>query len=179
MKHCLSFLLVWAGLSFAPYFSNAQGSLVDLDAKNGFRDAVFGSLFSSFKGMSSVDPPNEKSDWRHFERKSDTKMLGDIPLDYITYLFYKGYLYQVGMQTKGHFNEIFDTITQAYGKHTETHTLPDEKDYIWYYWKGAKAKVIITKGPEYINLVFQTSTPDTDFDKADAEVRMQKRLKGL
>ena len=164
-----------------PISSFAQGSLVDLDAKNGFRNVEFGALRSSFQDLVSTDAdPNEKSDWKNYERRSDDKTLGDIPLDYISYKFYKNYLIQVSLQSKGHFDELFETITQAYGKHNETlKSTYNNFEYTDYYWKGAKVTIRLLKGPDYMSLDFRTNTDTDYFDRIDNQIKMQKRLKGL
>ena len=164
-----------------PISSFAQGSLADLDAKNGFRNVKLGAFRSSFQDLISTDAdPNEKSDWKNYERRSDDKTLGDIPLDYISYKFYKDYLIQISLQSKGHFKELFETITQAYGEHSEIKkNIYNNFEYISYYWKGTNVTIRLLKGPEYINLEFGTNTDTDYFDKIDNQIKMQKRLNGL
>ena len=181
MSYVILFLLFLVGLLVLPLQSFAQGSLTDLDAKNGFRNVKFGVLRSTFKDLVSTDAdPNEKSDWKNYERRSDSKTLGDIPLDYISYKFYKNYLIQISLQSKGHFEEIFETITQAYGKHSEIKKFTyNDFEYTEYYWKGAKATIRLLRGPEYMSLEFRTNTDTDYFDRIDNQIKMQKRLKGL
>lgn len=181
MRHITFLFLSLAGLFILPLNSFAQGSLIDLDTKNGFRNVKFGVLRSSLQDMVSTDAdPNEKSDYKNYERRSDDKTLGDIPLDYISYKFYKNYLIQISLQSKGHFKELFETITQAYGEHSEIKkNIYNNFEYINYYWKGSNVTIRLLKGPEYMNLEFSTNTDTDYFDKIDNQIKMQERLNGL
>ena len=101
-------------------------------------------------------------------------------MDYISYKFYKNYLIQISLQSKGHFEEIFETITQAYGEYSEIKkSTYNNFEYIDYYWEGAKATIRLLRGPEYMSLEFRTNTDTDYFDRIDNQIKIQKRLKGL
>jgi hypothetical protein len=158
----------------------AQGSTKDLDEKNGFRDAKFGAHFSSFRNMVYSDYPNKKDESYWFSRTTDTLALGDIPLSYITYLFYKSRLIRVGSESEGHFKEIYDTLTEAYGKYTKTDSSRYE-GYLYhrYYWQGNKVELQVTKGPKAIGIRIASLVQEAEIDKADALAKKKKRLGAL
>ena len=116
MKLFYTLLLSLTGLLLSSH-SVAQGSLAALDAKNGFKDAKLGTALTQFKGI----VPYKGDKLGSMVRPSDAKRIGDIPLKYIKYNFYKGKLASILVMVDIDYkDEILATLTNAYGRGIES-----------------------------------------------------------
>lgn len=85
-------LALLLGVSIAT--ANAQ-SITDLDAKNGFRDVVFGNALSSYPDMKLF---NGGQAIKYYKRESDRLFIGEARLSEIKYGFYNGRLVDVTIE---------------------------------------------------------------------------------
>ena len=113
MKHFFSFFIFFLLLSSCRF-----GQTIDaLDAKNGFRDAKFGTPFSEFNGL--IASPYSTSDNvnTHYIRASENKMLGEVPLFYVEYNFLYGKLRNIDFVVKGATNQqiVVRGLKEAFG----------------------------------------------------------------
>ena len=116
MKLFYTLLLSLAGLLISSH-SIAQGSLAALDAKNGFKDAKLGTARTQFKGL----VPYKGDKLGSMVRPSDVKRIGDIPLKYIKYNFYKGKLASILVIADISYKDaIISTLKVGYGPGVES-----------------------------------------------------------
>lgn len=120
--------LVFALLIINYISARAQGSIDALETRKGFRDAKVGMPFSAFKGMNLVKPSEfsvsfDKANHypieyiKEYERISDSKRLGSVPLRHIYYKFYQRRLYSIVVIADGQYESSFFRIFQtAYGE---------------------------------------------------------------
>jgi hypothetical protein len=69
-----------------------------LDKKNGFRDVAFGADIATLTGFVGHDSPG---DTKLYSRPTDELRVGTATLSSIRYIFYKGQLCNVVLETKG------------------------------------------------------------------------------
>ena len=145
MKSFYTLLLSLASLLTSTY-SVAQGSLAALEKKHGFRDAKVGMPFASFditpiKHYGEFHP----GDYHIYYRLRDSKMLGDIPLAWIKYHFYKGYLKQISiLASYADKDAIIETLQTLYG--------PGEKTLNSYrLWESANVGLLVHQAFEYVD----------------------------
>lgn len=132
----------------------AQNISKSLDAKNGFRDAKFGMLLSSFKNLYQTESQkhfsNNNDGYVYYSRSSDALNIGDIKLNSIEYTFYKNRLNKITIHSDLK-NDIslFDTFVQVYGKgkpikdgfeYSMKMSMSDNKA-LGYTWQGASVQM--------------------------------------
>lgn len=116
---------------FAALSGNGQ-NIKALDAKYGFRDAIFETPKTAFKNLVDAD-----KNW--FTSSKENLTLGNYKLYEVGYKFYKGQLQMIQIRTKGLVNSagVLKIFQTAYGLGYQ------EKKYIEkYVWKGEKVQMI-------------------------------------
>ncbi|MBC8084112.1 MAG: hypothetical protein H7Z21_12960 [Hymenobacter sp.] len=110
MKHLLLLCLLLLAIPSRAQFANA------LDAKNGFRDAVFGASVETLPGATPLG--QGEGDTQCYSRATDELKIGDAQLSDISYCYYKGRLYSVTLATAGAANSraLRDALEAAYGR---------------------------------------------------------------
>lgn len=97
MARLVSILLT---LRLASAVAGGAGSLAALEADNGLRDAQLGAPLDGFSGLELVLRDDEART-ETYVRAGDELRLGGATLDTITYAFYLGRLYSIGVTAEG------------------------------------------------------------------------------
>jgi len=176
-------------------FSFGQ-NLKALDDKNGFREAKFGVSPSSFKNLEQVkttpiiglDPEKSKNVDRtklypvkgeYYDKDVDLH-IGNFPLDYVVYHFYKDKLVSIGIKvSQGLTNQdgVLDVLETAYGK-----GVFEKNDDKWHpitysIWEGEKVKMVYTLGNdlEVVGIMISISSKELEnWEKRDIIIEAQK-----
>lgn len=111
-------------------------STVDLDRKNGFRDAVFGAAPAT---LGVLEPAFQIGADTAFTRPTDSKQVGEATLDMIVYLFNNNRLWAVHLTTKGRQNArgILRALQSAYGPGDKPNDYLENR-----VWRGSKVTLI-------------------------------------
>jgi hypothetical protein len=115
------------------------GSIRNLDAKNGFREARFGTPFAEFEGL---EFSKRKKGLSCFQRGEEDLQVGDAHLEYIEYCFHQDRLaaviqYGIGADTAA---QLLKALRRAYGRGERlTRRSDDGTSYpIGEMWKGGE-----------------------------------------
>lgn len=116
-----------------------MGSPAYLDARNGFRDAKFGSPLSSFKGMMLKE---QGSGMKYYVRNGDDLTIGKGKLSVLSYGFYKNQLSIIIMVMAGGQNSraILSVFQEAYGSGFKSNQFLED-----YYWPGKKVTALYSE----------------------------------
>ncbi|PIF62663.1 hypothetical protein [Flavobacterium sp. 11] len=107
-------------------------NLNDLDAKNGFRNDIFGTPVESFSTLAVLE--KSKDGYNVYYKKTDENFsLGDVEISDVYYSFYKGKLESISFSTKGYANSkgILDILKSNYGSGYQSNKYMEK-----YYWLG-------------------------------------------
>ena len=142
-------------------------NLKALDDKNGFRKATFGMSPYSFKNLEQVmvqpliglkedrNPKNSKFypvQGEYYDKDVDL-YIGNFPLDYIKYYFYKNKLVTIEIKVRkgkglNNQNGVLEVLETAYGKgvlkKVNNTSAVDNNSYSNYSWEGGKVKMKYT-----------------------------------
>lgn len=163
-----------AAIMICFYHVSIGQDISKLDAKNGFRDAIFGTNVTEFKNLVKVDEAGDKV---YYKRTTDDLKLGDYQLKNISYGFYKNKLYCVMISIEGYSNSrgVLGILQAAYGKGSQDNEYIEE--YVWF---GSVVYMdydenSITKNSH----VFITNNEISDLIQADKEKAANEAAKGL
>jgi hypothetical protein len=108
---------------------NAQ-NITALDAKNGFRDVVFGDTITKFTSLKMFE---DSGSAEYYTRTTDDLSAGGATIDRIVYGFYKGRVFSVMLTTKGYANgrTLLQMLRSLYGQSNQPN-----RDVENYYWMG-------------------------------------------
>ena len=168
-KHIMKTALFVSLFLLNNLFSFGQ-NLKALDDKNGFREAKFGVSPSSFKNLEQVkttpiiglDPEKSKNVDRtklypvkgeYYDKDVDLH-IGDFPLDYVEYYFYKNILVSIEIKVSNGFtnqNGVLNVLETAYGKGVlQKYNLGRD---LYYIWEGEEIAMSYTLISEYSDLI--------------------------
>lgn len=113
-------------------------SVLDLDKKNGFKDAIFGMHISEFSNLIIINDPTSEASMMYY-RANDDLHVSDYELEQIRYVFYKDILYCITIHTKGFTNSrgVLKVLQAAYGD-----GLQSNKYIETYIWIGNKVNMM-------------------------------------
>lgn len=132
-----------------------------VDQKNGFRDHRFGDDISTFSDLELTEQQRTYGgdlkvggDAQVYERPDakENLKIGDTPLDFIWYAFYKGKFWYVEIQPAGkHPMEVLTALNSLYGASDTTSV--ERANFSWtgdreedsYWWTGKKATATLQK----------------------------------
>jgi hypothetical protein len=169
-------------------------NLKALDEKNGFREAKFGMSPSSFKklepvkmitlkGLGYLESKGTTSHSISFEREYYDKdvdlHIGDFPLDYVEYYFYKNILVSIEIKVSNGFtnqNGVLNVLETAYGKGVlQKYNLGRD---LYYIWEGEEIAMSYTLISEYSDLIGReiaiTSKKLKKWEEADKIIEAQR-----
>lgn len=149
MKLFYTLLLSLAGLLISTH-SVAQGSLAALDAKNGFKGAVFGSHITKYNNLSPLAIPlytnqplvemfdkNLYSAMKAYARNPMNDRIGDLKISELTYYFFKERLSRIDFEIDDKDGEeLIQLYNSLYGK-----PIMYNKTHKTYVWKGKKVSL--------------------------------------
>jgi hypothetical protein len=177
----------------------AQETSGALDTKNGFRDAKFGMLISTFKGIvptGMVTTFSNGSKTIEYKRPADVLRIGDIKLKSISYAFYSNKLSYITIEAGEEARvPLQKTFTQAYGKPRQFVRAdnPDLFDFDksvskytgqpyvkpkGYIWDGSKVKLtMLFSEKKDCSIIIRSKLIDREISNHDAEEerRMSKK----
>lgn len=135
MKYFKSYFLIVAlcvSILILPYSSFGFQNEPD-----SFRGIKWGTHINTLSDTDSVDREDEP--FAIYKKKNDTMKIRDAEIEEITYHFYKGRLFGVGISFMGftNFDHLKSTFFQLYGKAHRLNRIMEE-----YYWFGAKLTIM-------------------------------------
>lgn len=112
-----------------------------LDAKNGFRENVFGINKSEFKNLKLVAVSSDSLD-KTYSKPDEKLFIGSNPISSINYSFFRDQFYQVIIETKGYESSrgVLSSLRELYGKPFQSNRYIEE-----YAWLGSVATIIYTE----------------------------------
>lgn len=130
MKALIFFLII-------PFSISAQTNSDKVDEKFGFRDIKLESTFSSLATKGLVKT-TEDGDVKFYKLKSENLAIGEYKLSSISYVFYKGKLSQIIIESKGSTNSggLLDLLKAQYGEGFKSNRYIEK-----YLWSGEKAGI--------------------------------------
>ncbi|MGD0756205.1 MAG: hypothetical protein ABR927_14220 [Bacteroidales bacterium] len=188
--------ILFASIFILSRLISSGQNLKALDDKNGFREAKFGMSASSFKKLEQMkepplvglDPSKNKNVDRtklypvkgsYYDKDVDLH-IGNFPLDYVVYHFYKDKLVSIGIKvSQGLTNQngVLEVLETAYGK-----GVFEKNDDKWHpityrIWEGEKVKMVYTLGNdlEIVGIMISISSKELEnWEKRDIIIEEQK-----